>query len=106
MTQPNQNCYGYSGNLTDYKVLDYNLTDMTTAQILSHSELVDPCRGPNVGAYIYSDGSLSWSLSSPGVNGGSLTTQQAKPFKFAGLIYAPVSETINKELCCRFISVI
>ena len=66
MIQPAQNCYGYSGNTTDYKIIDYDVVDMTLQQINSHPELVDPCRGPNAGTCVFNDGSLSWSLSTPG----------------------------------------
>jgi prepilin-type N-terminal cleavage/methylation domain-containing protein len=66
VVQPNQNCYMYSGNATNYKVMDYNITDMTMEDIQSHPELVDACRGPNSAVCGYNDGSLSWSLSTLG----------------------------------------
>jgi prepilin-type N-terminal cleavage/methylation domain-containing protein len=61
----NQNCYLYSSSGTDYKLLILNLTDMTLADLNSHPELVDACRGPNSGTCSYSDPNLAWSISTP-----------------------------------------
>lgn len=38
------NCYLYLSNGTDYKFLDYNLTNMTTADLQNHPDFKDPPR--------------------------------------------------------------
>lgn len=41
----NQNCYLYTSNGSDYKILDYNITDMTASQITGqYSSFADPYR--------------------------------------------------------------
>jgi prepilin-type N-terminal cleavage/methylation domain-containing protein len=44
MTQPSQNCFMYVSNGTDYKLMDYNITDMTLAQINQNPSFKDPYR--------------------------------------------------------------
>ncbi len=61
----NQNCYLYLSNGTDYKVLDYNLTDMTLTQIHQYPTFVDHCRN-DVQTCGWADGSLTWEISTPG----------------------------------------
>ena len=62
----NQNCYLYLSNGTDYKVLDYNLTDMTLAQVSQYPALKDPARNDAGNVCGYVDGTLSFAVYSPG----------------------------------------
>ena len=59
------NCYVYFSTGTDYKFMDYNLTDLTLAQINQYPSLVDPCRN-GVNACSRTDNTLSWAIYSPG----------------------------------------
>ena len=61
----NQGCYMYLSNGTDYKFLDYNIPDMTLAQIHQYPAFVDKCRN-DVQSCGWADGSLTWEISSPG----------------------------------------
>jgi prepilin-type N-terminal cleavage/methylation domain-containing protein len=44
MTQPDKNCYLYISTGSDYKFLDYNIIDMTPAQINQYPTFKDPLR--------------------------------------------------------------
>lgn len=66
MTQPNQNCYLYTSSGTDYKLLDYNLTDMTLAQINQYPTYKDPTRNDQWDPCKNGDTNLSMAIFSPG----------------------------------------
>ncbi|MCX6730036.1 MAG: type II secretion system protein [Candidatus Portnoybacteria bacterium] len=60
-------CYLYYSNGTDYKVLDHNITEFSSADYLKQSTLIDPARdsGPN-GCVVDGSGIWSWAIYSPG----------------------------------------
>lgn len=62
------NCYAYTSNGTDYKLMDWNLQDMTLAQINQYPGFKDPLRndvgGANCG--VSTDPSLSLAIWTPG----------------------------------------
>ncbi len=60
-------CYLYLSNGTDYKLLDYNIVEFSSADYLKYSNFVDPTRdsGPN-GCIVDGTGIWSWAVYSPG----------------------------------------
>ncbi len=65
-----QNCYVFMGTSKDYKIMSYNITDMTLAEINQHPEFKDPRRnssGPCSGLSpatlslsVHTDGARCW----------------------------------------------